>query len=334
MNLTFPIAFFTSNPATPITTTQLTSPRTISAHGPLPQPPNFCPLVQGARNVGSHSWRCLPLGDRVCRWFTFAWNVHRVRAAWATWLRVTYNRSLHRHVFPLLLLWCVLFVWPVGLHVIVSYSVSQRSSMLIQMVASFKSLLRSQVHVTTWRTVSSVLSQMALWSSITFGFPKKRMCGSAKTSRAPCQHALPVAPVGWAPSASRPESCASEIWSEFASASRTAYGWCRKSVCLCSVGMSRKAFFTTPEDTYHVAENEFERFRRFLELIADSNSIFVVAKIIIFERFEFWCVQSSITNSQCGCPCACAEAFFAPTIPIRILWCLRRFTITYTYLYL
>ena len=61
------------------------------------------------------------------------------------------------------------------------------------------------------------------------------------------------------------------------------------------------------------SRNEFERFRegwRGLELIiADSNSIFVVADF--FERVEFL-VCSGFNHTQCDCACACAVVCLHP----------------------
>ena len=74
-------------------------------------------------------------------------------------------------------------------------------------------------------------------------------------------------------------------------------------------------FFTTVnpmDDGYHSAENQFERFRGgFWNQLADSNSIFFVAKIIFFERFEFL-VCSKFNHTQCGRTCACAVACLCP----------------------
>ena len=49
----------------------------------------------------------------------------------------------------------------------------------------------------------------------------------------------------------------------------------------------------------------------FLNLLADSNWNFVVAKIIFFGRFEFL-VCSKFNHMQCGRTCACAVACLHP----------------------
>ena len=58
-------------------------------------------------------------------------------------------------------------------------------------------------------------------------------------------------------------------------------------------------------------ETNSNDFGGFWNKLADSNSIFFVAKIIIFlNDSNFWCVQSSTTHS--GRTCACAVACLHP----------------------
>ena len=57
-----------------------------------------------------------------------------------------------------------------------------------------------------------------------------------------------------------------------------------------------------------INSNDFGGFRNQL---ADSNSIFVAAEIIVFERFELL-VCSKFNHTQCGRTCACAVACLCP----------------------
>ena len=72
------------------------------------------------------------------------------------------------------------------------------------------------------------------------------------------------------------------------------------------------------EDTIRPKINSND-FGSFWNQLADSNSIFVAAEIIFFERFEFL-VCSKFSHTQCGRTCACAVACLCPhTIPFRML---------------
>ena len=58
-------------------------------------------------------------------------------------------------------------------------------------------------------------------------------------------------------------------------------------------------------------ETNSNHFGWFWNLLADSNSIFVVAEMNFFERFEFL-VCSKFNHTQCGRTCACAVACLYP----------------------
>ena len=69
----------------------------------------------------------------------------------------------------------------------------------------------------------------------------------------------------------------------------------------------------TPLTGYHSAENKFERFSGgFLELISKFEFEFRRRGNFFLKDSTFWCVQSSITHTPCGCPCVCAVACLHP----------------------
>ena len=51
------------------------------------------------------------------------------------------------------------------------------------------------------------------------------------------------------------------------------------------------------ESTYHSAENKFERFRGFFELIGRFDFEFCRCGNFFLNDSNFWCVQSSITHN-------------------------------------
>ena len=59
----------------------------------------------------------------------------------------------------------------------------------------------------------------------------------------------------------------------------------------------------------------------FLNYLADSNSIFVVAEMIFLNDSNFWCVQSSITHNV-AVHVHVLWPVCTHTIPFRMLWCL------------
>ena len=74
---------------------------------------------------------------------------------------------------------------------------------------------------------------------------------------------------------------------------------------------SRTGFvLTLQQKDYYSFQNKFERFRFFLNKLADSNSNFVAAEFF-FERFEFL-VCSKFNHTPCGRTCACAVACLHP----------------------
>ena len=74
------------------------------------------------------------------------------------------------------------------------------------------------------------------------------------------------------------------------------------------------------EDTIRPNINSND-FGSFWNQLADSNSIFVAAEIIFFERFEF-VVCLKFSHTQCGRTCSCAVVCLCPhTIPFRMLRC-------------
>ena len=62
---------------------------------------------------------------------------------------------------------------------------------------------------------------------------------------------------------------------------------------------------------YHAADNQFERFRGFLDLISRFEFEFRRGENYICERFEFL-VCSKFNHTQCGRTCACAVACLSP----------------------
>ena len=72
---------------------------------------------------------------------------------------------------------------------------------------------------------------------------------------------------------------------------------------------------------FHSAENKFERFRGFLELISRIR-ISAVAEMIFFERFEFVGVFKSSITHNVAVHVLVLWTVCAHTIPFRMLWCL------------
>ena len=79
---------------------------------------------------------------------------------------------------------------------------------------------------------------------------------------------------------------------------------------LATVALADRSSVFVASDTGAItipAETNSNDFGVLGNLLADSNSNFVVAKIIFFERFEFL-VCSKFNHTPCGRTCACAVA--------------------------
>ena len=69
----------------------------------------------------------------------------------------------------------------------------------------------------------------------------------------------------------------------------------------------------------YAAENKFERFREFLELISRFEFEFRRCGFFLKDS-NFWCVQSSITHNV-AVHVLVLWPVCAHTIPLRMLWC-------------
>ena len=74
------------------------------------------------------------------------------------------------------------------------------------------------------------------------------------------------------------------------------------------------------EVEYYSVENQFERFRGFWNYFADSNSNFVVATIVCFERFEFLVCSKFNHTHHVAVHVHVLWLVCAHTIPFRMLW--------------
>ena len=72
---------------------------------------------------------------------------------------------------------------------------------------------------------------------------------------------------------------------------------------------------------HRMPQNQFERFRGFLEIISRFEFDFLRRDFFFFNDSNFWCVQSSITNNV-AVHVPVLWPVCAHTIPIRMLWCL------------
>ena len=81
---------------------------------------------------------------------------------------------------------------------------------------------------------------------------------------------------------------------------------------------------------YHAAENKFERFREFLELISRFEFDFRRCGNFFLNDLTFWCVQSSITHNV-ALHVHVLQPVCTHTIPFRMLWCLRTYIYIYVY---
>ena len=90
----------------------------------------------------------------------------------------------------------------------------------------------------------------------------------------------------------------------FTGVHQCAQGVCFTPNCRCLYDDTHSCMVTR----YYSVENQFERFRGF-----SSNSNFVVAKIIFFERFEFLVCSKFNHTHHVAVHVACACGLFAPT---------------------
>ena len=80
---------------------------------------------------------------------------------------------------------------------------------------------------------------------------------------------------------------------------------------------------------YYAVQNQFERFRGFLELISRFEFDFLRRENYFFERFEFLVCSKFNHTHHVAVHVPLLWPVCAHTIPFRMLWCLCRFTITF-----